>query len=62
MRENIVYFTQSNYKFALTEKYEILVMKFGKISGSYLQPKQCTQKRNIKALSCNHCCSRKSNV
>ena len=60
MRENIVYFTQSNYKFALTEKYEILVVKFGKISGSYLQPKQCTQKRNIKALSCNHCCSGKS--
>jgi hypothetical protein len=60
IREIVVSFTHSNYKFALTEKYEILVMKFGKISGSYLQPKQCTQKRNIEALSCNHCCSEKA--
>jgi len=60
MRKNIVYFTQSNYTFALTEKYEILVLKFGKISSSYLQPKQCTHKHNIEALTCNHCCSGKA--
>jgi hypothetical protein len=57
VRENIVYFTQSNYTFTLTEKYEILVKKFGKIAGSYLQPKKCKQKRNIEAFSCNNCCS-----
>jgi hypothetical protein len=60
MRENIVYFTHSKYTFAMNEKYEIFVMKFGKGASSYLQPKQCTQKRNTEALSCNHCCSGKA--
>ena len=45
MRENILYFTQSNYTFALTDKYEILVMNFGKIAGSYLQPNNV--RRNV---------------
>jgi len=57
MRKNIAYLTQSNYTFAVTENYEMLLLKFGKAADSYSQQKQCTQKRNNEALSCNHSCS-----